>query len=261
MSGDLVASAVQSVEQPSVEQMIQAGIQAGLAPDALEKLFALYERAQARAAAQACTEALMRVQAEMPAIRPDKSVYTKAGTLKYRFVSFPHMWRTAQPILERHGFSVSFEQSIDHPTNTATTVMTVTHIGRHSFERRWSGRVAKEDHLGNSLQQDGSASSYGKRYTFRDGFNIQTLDEDDDGDAGGRGRISDNDVAWIETRAADLGVAVQKLCKFLNVDQVTTIQPAQMPKVQQWFRDAERAVAERAAAELRRSAAAAGRAP
>lgn len=164
----------------------------------LEKLIELHERTAANAARAEFFEAFSIMQGEIPAIerkgRGDKGA---------RYAKNEDIQRVLRPILQKHGFMLSFA------TMFADGKVTVTgKLGHKAGHVETAEFTSAADTSGskNAIQALGSTQSYGQRYTTIALVNITGTDEaDDDGGATGRGAIQDPDGfdEWV----CDLDVA------------------------------------------------------
>lgn len=140
----------------------------------LEKLIQLQEHILAHEARAAFNRAFSAMQAEIPAI-----VETASGDGgKWHYAPLEDIQKAVRPILERHGFGLSFRTEwLDRQIKV---IGILTHRDGHE---RTSEFVADADGSGskNAIQARGSAVSYGRRYTTRDLLNITTRGADDDG--------------------------------------------------------------------------------
>lgn len=137
----------------------------------LEKMIELQERILDRNAKGAFASAMAAMQAEMPEV----AERGKAHNTKY--ATFEDINAAVRPVLEKHGFAVTFRIK---QTDTAIKVTAVlSHREGHSEETEI---ILPADNSGskNSVQAVGSTVSYGKRYTMSALLNIATRGEDDD---------------------------------------------------------------------------------
>jgi len=142
----------------------------------LERLIAMQEHILALEAKAAFNRAFAAMQGEIPAIlegsRTDKGSYASLEAIQ----------AIVRPILERHGFGLSFRT--EWPAAGVVKVIgLLTHRDGHE---RSSEFMSSADTSGakNAIQALGSAVSYGRRYTTKDLLNITTRGADDDGRGG-----------------------------------------------------------------------------
>jgi len=139
--------------------------------------------------------AFSKMQAEIP------TIVERARTDKTSYAPLEDIIQPIRPILQRHGFSLSFKTEWPEK-GTVKVVGILTHDHGHS---RTSEFVALADASGskNAIQAFGSSVSYGRRYTTRDLLCIVTREEDDDAEQAGRKAPSeappDGYEAWLAT--------------------------------------------------------------
>lgn len=139
----------------------------------LEKIIAMQERILAANAKSAFNAAFAEMQGQIPV------VVEKGKTDKGTYAPQEDIVEVVQPILTRHGFSLSFRT--EWPDKTTVRVIGIlTHRDGHE---RTSEFLSDADKSGskNSIQALGSAVTYGRRYTTTDLLNITTRKADDDG--------------------------------------------------------------------------------
>lgn len=136
----------------------------------MERLIAMQRDVAAQQAKMAYTQAFAEMQGELPEI--PKIGKSNTG----RYAKFEHIQRAVRPILERHGFALSFR----YPKGDGVGVTAVlSHVEGHSEE---TTMFAPADTSGNKtgIHAMASTSSYLKRYTAAALLNIVAVDEDDD---------------------------------------------------------------------------------
>lgn len=189
--------------------------------DKLERMMAMYERMEARRAEQEYSDALAKMQAELPEI-------TEGGEIRHngKLISKYARWDedinpVIKPILSAHGFALSFR--ID--TGDKVTVNAVLrHQGGHSDS---TGITLPADTSGskNPVQAVASSVSYGKRYTAGALLNITSAGQDDDGQtAGGPERISKEQVDNLEALITEVGADKKAFLKYMQADSLDRIQ-------------------------------------
>src|SRR5690554_3080728 len=158
-------------------------------PDRIERFIALKERMDKEAARKAFASALAECQAEIPAIEErgkisygkDKAGEDKGGPT---YALWEDINETIRPILQRHGFALSFRTG-HTPEGKISVTGILSHRDGH-FEDTTMVLMHDSSGAKNAVQAMGSSISYGKRYTAAALLNITSRGEDDDGAAGGR---------------------------------------------------------------------------
>lgn len=139
--------------------------------DKLERLMAMQREAVNRQAMVEYNTALTALQSELPSIgeRGDANG-------RYKFALWEDINTAIKPILNRHGFALSFR--IDSPKDITVTGV-LSHRNGHSEQ---TSITLPSDSSGNknAVQAVASSVSYGKRYTASALLNLTSHGEDDD---------------------------------------------------------------------------------
>lgn len=148
--------------------------------DKMERLIAMQERANERAAKAAFIQAFAKMQGELPEIaKRGKNI-----NLGSSYAKFEHIQRAIRPVLQAYGFALSFFVNSGDVMNVTARL---SHEEGHYEETTVNvGEPGELVNKGvNKVQAKGSAISYAKRYGTCALLNIVTADEDDDGGAAG----------------------------------------------------------------------------
>lgn len=152
--------------------------------DKLERLIALQERMDARAAKAAYTDAKLAMRPELPEItmkgkivirdKHDSSVIIQETP----FARFEDIHEAVTPILTKHGFDLEFKNGLS-PDGKVRVTTILTHKQGHSEDTYFD---LPHDSSGskNSVQAVGSSTSYAKRYGVLSILNLKVSGEDDD---------------------------------------------------------------------------------
>lgn len=206
--------------QPSVAEMLQAVIHGGITQDsvgALDKLCGLYERMEARNAEKSFAAAFVALQSEIPPITAT-SVIPNRG----KYERFEDIMHVVGPLLNKHGFSVSFEQAADDKRIRVTCHL--RHVAGHSvptsFAVRLGGRADSD------TQADCKASTTAKRNALTQALNIVIrqdclADEDDARNEGGY--ITDDQAFELERRVKETNSDVAKFLRLAGADSFAHI--------------------------------------
>jgi hypothetical protein len=183
--------------------------------DKMERLMAMHERMQSRQAQAEFADALGALQSDLPSIGERGDA---AG--RYKFALWEDINQAIKPILQRHGFSLSFR------TDTTTGVTVTGVLSHRNGHREETSITLPADASGNknAVQAVASSVSYGKRYTAGALLNLTSHGEDDDAFlAGAGGTVNDEQAAtlreWLEAAA----VSAEKFCKTYKIDAVTDL--------------------------------------
>lgn len=150
--------------------------------DKMERLLQMKERMDASNAKKAFAEALHGFQSECPQIHRGKWIEVK-GEKRSRFAAYEDMMTTVQPVMQKWGFSATFDSNTNAQNGRICSVTcTLSHIGGHSVQSTFPV-MPDETGSKNSIQAIGSALSYGKRYSLGAVLGLVFTNEDDDGKA------------------------------------------------------------------------------
>lgn len=169
------------IDQPQSSSMMEfiqrAASDASVDIDKLERLIVLSESMQAKQAEQAFNAAMAQMQCEIPTVGEG----AQNSHTKNTYATLDDINRVLKPIMQRHGFAVTFK--VDHQANG----IHVTGILMHSAGHREQTTLLLPVDIGsgrNAVQAVGSSTTYGKRYVMCALLNITTGDAPDDDGAG-----------------------------------------------------------------------------
>jgi hypothetical protein len=147
----------------------------------IERLMALWERAEAKKAETAFNAAMSAGQKQMRPVAADAD----NPQTRSRYASYAALDRALRPIYTDHGFGLSFDTG-DSPHELHVRVLClVTHAAGHSriyhVDMPADGKGAKGGDVMTRTHATGSALSYGMRYLLKMIFNVAVGEDDDDG--------------------------------------------------------------------------------
>lgn len=155
----------------------------------MERLYAMHEKMQAKAAREAFDDAMSDMQAELPVIEHTKKVTFWSKRLqqqveKNTYTPWEDIDEQIRPIYTKYGFSLKFE--IDQPDSGPVAVTCLVKRAGHS-EATTIKLPPDMSGEKNPAQGVASAVSYGKRYSAGAALNLTTRGaegqtEDDDGE-------------------------------------------------------------------------------
>ncbi|MFD2641813.1 ERF family protein [Pseudomonas japonica] len=145
----------------------------------MERLLAMHERMQAKAAEAAFNAAMAEMQCEIPTVGHGALNEHTEKT----YATLDDINTTLKPIMQTHGFAISFK--VEH---TGAGV-SITGILMHRDGHREQTTMLLPVDIGkgrNAVQAVGSSTTYGKRYVMCALLNITTSEmRDDDGQGAG----------------------------------------------------------------------------
>lgn len=204
-----------TVPENQVALMLQGVIEKGITKDnaeAMSKLCELYERMEAKSAEKQFNAAFVALQSALPVIVAS-SIIPNRG----KYERFEDICRVVNPLLQKNGFAVSFEQSADE--KRITVVCHLRHIAGHSSQNAFSVRVGGRSD--SETQADTKASTTAKRNSLLQALNIvirQDIFQSDEADAA----TQDGGAVVTETQAADL----RALCEEVKADKTKFLEYA-----------------------------------
>lgn len=150
--------------------------------DKMERLLAMQERVQERAAKQAFTEAKIAMRPHLPEITmKGMIVIKKDGKVQQEtpFARFEDLHELVMPILSDHGFDLKFKNGLS-PDGKVRVTTILCHIDGHEDETHFD---LPHDSSGskNPVQAVGSSTKYGMRYGTISILNLRVVGDDDDG--------------------------------------------------------------------------------
>jgi hypothetical protein len=200
--------------------------------DKMQRLMEMREREMARVAKQAFNAAMKAAQAEMPqVVRGAENSHTKSSYAKYEAIS-----AAMQPIIDRHGFSLSFGTE-DSPLDGHKRI--VCDVGHEEgFEKRFhldlpvDGAGAQGKANKNPTQAVGSTLSYGRRYLKTLIFDVAVKDEDDDGQSAGDtgGVISEEQRSHLQALIERAGGDTPTFCAWAKIESLSDLPAASYAK-------------------------------
>lgn len=179
--GDCVP-AEQVAPAMNTDPLIQRAIDGNIDIEKLQAVINMRERELERQARAAFAFHFGQAQREIPPIKKDKEAKdARTGKKLYNYASLDNIMDIVRPILARHGFAVRWTD-----TRAGDSERTITcHISGWGWEESSSVDIPVQSATTytNPLQQRGSSSSYGRRYSLINALGLQIEGEDDDGAA------------------------------------------------------------------------------
>jgi len=195
--GELVTQPAPADEMGAMMRLAVEQGESGVA--ALERIVAMRERAEDRAAEQAFAAALANFQCSQPSIG-----YNADGAHNARYATLDHIMDRIRPSLAKHGLSVTFDSeatAADSDANDGGINITciVRHACGHSERASFFTPREKTSNRMNNTQREGSAMSYGRRYALCLALGLTTGDVDDDAQmAGAAEPITESQLADLD---------------------------------------------------------------
>lgn len=163
-----------SPQPSSIDRMISQALANNTNIEALERLFALRERAERTESERQFNEAMTGFQSRCPAIIKDKE--TKSGN-HYEYATLGQITMTIAKVQEQCGLSHSFDSELKEDRQIVTC--TVRHVAGFSRTATFTCPVDKAARM-NVSQQGAAALTFGRRYALLMAYGIGTADMDAD---------------------------------------------------------------------------------
>jgi ERF superfamily protein len=227
---------------PSVADMLQAVIQKGVTVEsvaAVEQLVKLYERMQERDAEKAFATAFVGLQSEMPKVQATKIVPNNDGTPRYKFAPFEDLMAQVAPMLQKHGFTVSFSSRFD--ASRIISTCTLQHVGGHKRANEFAVRVGQGPPKATESQADGAAATYAKRFALTEALNIVVGHLDNDARLEGpvNTPVTKEQAEELERRAKETNSILPALLKFAGAKSFSEIPASKYDALDQLLRRKE----------------------
>lgn len=167
--------------------------------------------------------ALWRLKKDLPHISKDGTIDLGAKG-KMKFARWEDMATIIDPLLDREGFTISFDTEERTKDGGGSVVIgELTHVDGFSRTARFS--LPLDTGPGrNNLQAAGSTLSYGKRYVVEMLLNIVRKGDDDDGVKGGTRYISPEKKKEIEKLIQETGTDIKAFFQHFGVNSIDEIE-------------------------------------
>lgn len=196
--------------------------------DKMQRLMEMREREMARLAQVEFNKAMKAAQAEMPqVVRDADNDQTKSRYARYETIS-----EAIQPIITKHGFSLTYDEGTPAKENHIRVLCDVMHDAGHVKQYHADIPFDNVGMKGNANKTNthayGSTKSYGKRYLKLDIFDVALKNEDDDGNAAGA--HDDGGATVTEAQAGIIRQLIQEgklsneaFCSRWKIETVTDV--------------------------------------
>lgn len=193
--------------------------------DKFERLMAMKERVEAKAAERAFNEAVSAAKAVIPPIFKNKVVdfTSQKGRTNYRHEDLAEVARVVDPVLTENGLSYRFRSSQEAGKIVVTCIL--SHVAGHREE---TTLTAAEDHSGNknTIQAIGSAATYLQRYTLKLALGLAASADDDAkavSVAAMGGTISEEQEDQIREALEATGSDIPRFCAYFKLDKLSDL--------------------------------------
>ena len=189
--------------------------------DKMERLMAMQERIFERDARMAYNVDMANMQSAMPVIAENGAIVV-GKDVRSRYAKFEDIIKAIQPLLQEHGFSVSFKSNFVDNMLEVTGI--ISHRGGHS-EQTTMKLPFDSSGSKNNVQAIGSSVSYGKRYCICMLLNIATGGEDNEDNDGNDVPqtpvfVTDKDIKALKKAAKAVGKDEKYICEKANIKTI-----------------------------------------
>lgn len=185
--------------------------------DKMQRLMEMREREMARLAQVEFNKAMKAAQADMPQVVRDAD----NDQAKSRYARYETISEAIQPIITKHGFSLTFSEGTTAKENHIRVLCDVMHEGGHTKQYHADIPFDNVGMKGNANKTNthayGSTKSYGKRYLKCDIFDVALKNEDDDGNSAGgetpQERINEEQLQALQKLIEETQSDIVKFCQ------------------------------------------------
>jgi hypothetical protein len=209
--------------------------------EALERLIALKERLDGKAAAEAFFAAKADFQRVCPRIHKSSKVdfaSSTGGRVQYAFAALDSIADTINPLLHERGLSYAWDTSIEGAT--ATVRCTLRHTGGHSETSQFLSPTTSKTPGMSDQQRYGAAVKYAMRWSLIQVLGLVTTDDDNDAAEVDPTPVSADQLVQIEELLEAKRETVRtpekllpKFLKFMGVEKLAEIRATDYDKAVQ----------------------------
>lgn len=213
--------------------------------DKMERLMQMQERVMERQAKTAYATAMAAAKAEiMPVVRNKRNDQTKSN-----YADLAAIADAIDPIITKHGFSLTFDTDECPKPNHQRVVCDVFHSSghtrRHHADIPDDGAGFKGTANKTATHAFGSSNSYGRRYLKIMIFDVATKDDND----GNRPRptvpmselITEEQAAALRTALEFKGRTEADFCQIMKSDQIESLQASRFNGAMAWVKNLKEA--------------------
>ena len=193
-----------------IERMIDSGKLTAESVSVVERLVHLQEHMLEKIAEQQFAQAFSALQAELGTFSATKIVPTNEGTTRYTYLPYEEIMERVTPLLQAHGFSVSF--STDFTDARVVQTCTLQHSGGHHRDYKAFVRPGKGPFGATETQADGAAMTYAKRYALCNALNIVVEHDNDARNEGAA--ITAEQVQYLREQVAETKADIKAFLKY-----------------------------------------------
>lgn len=193
-------------------------------PAKMRELLAIRKELKLEESKEQFTAALIAAQKQLPTITRRGKIEIEKNNRVIQstpYAKFEDINRAVKPILQAHGFTMTFKTEAGADARTTVTAI-LRHKGGHEETSSLSLPVEASGSK-NNVQGIGSSVSYGKRYTMTALLNLIAEGDDDDGNLGAGVAIDQEQLATLIEACEVAGVDKRRFCEFMGVAALAEI--------------------------------------
>jgi hypothetical protein len=235
---DVVASNV----DPMVSMIERVALNPQIPIERLESLLAMKERLEDRAREAEEREQIRAYHRAKSACQAELTVVTKNKKnehTKSKYADLAAISKSADPVIHKHGFSVSFSPAGTNEKGEQQIKWTIAHCDGHiesDIASVPADKTGTKDTVNKTdIHAFGSAATYGRRYLKLMLFDIATGDDDDGNAAGGIQFITEKQIDELIAMAEEAEADKPAFCKALGFDSFNTIPATHFFKAKSWL--------------------------
>lgn len=168
-------------EYHGADSLIELAIRQDVDIEKLEKLIQLKNAEEERQCKKEFEAHFNEMQKEFIPVARDRAAVdvVEAKTL-YKYCPLESILKVYAPIIAKHGFSYRWEEGLLESGDKRVCCI----VSGYGYEKRGNVDIPllAATKFTNAIQQRGTATSYGKRYSFINSFGVIIEDEDDEND-------------------------------------------------------------------------------
>lgn len=164
------------------DTFLQLAIEKDMDLDKLQKLIEMRNAEITRVSKTEYDKHFAEMQRDYVPVMKDKTALDGAGKKMYAYCPLETILQVYQPIITRHGFSYRWNE--EGLQNSMKRIWCIVAGYGHEERSYVDIPIIEGNRMTNSVQQRGSATSYGKRYSFINAFGVVIAGEDDDAQGG-----------------------------------------------------------------------------
>lgn len=211
-----------------VDALVRIALERGdVAVDTIERLVALRERVEDRAAREAFVGAMSEFQAECPPISKNRTARVKTktgGSYSYGYATLAEIAETVRPILAGLGLSYTWDSVVEEGTIRVTC--TLRHAHGHSETATFTAPTDAATSAMSKQQEVAAALTYGRRQSLVQVLGLTTADDDTDGRTTPPKTISEKQAAEISALIEHVGADRERFLQWIGVGAVDDIPAA-----------------------------------